>query len=146
MSLLATTIQMKCPLATMEGQPEARGLGCAELASSTWALDWELAEGRSTSTQLKISSGTKWRDNMTLSTLRETAAEKAAYLDDLNAYIKLIEDARRAVEEADLFAWRTFEKYEDYVSNETSPYSLSFIISELGAIGAMLNKKKGGGE
>lgn len=80
---------------------------------------------------------------MTLSTLREDAAEKEEAKRLFKEYITLIEKARVAVEEADIFAWDNFDDYDGITANETSPYNLSFIISELGAIGEML-KKKGG--
>ena len=42
---------------------------------------------------------------MTLSTLREDAAEKAERLAHLEKLIKLVDTARDAVEAADLYAW-----------------------------------------
>lgn len=83
---------------------------------------------------------------MTLSTLRDSAAEREEKKQLFDNYIKLIEKARAAVEEADLFAWGNFDDYFDITANETSPYSLSFIISELGAIGVYLKKMREGGD
>lgn len=79
---------------------------------------------------------------MTLDILRTSAAEREEKREQFNEYTRLVEKAQEAAQEAEQFAWHNFDNdaYEELTTNESSPYDLRFIASELGAILIMLRK------